>query len=161
MHKATAKDKLPTAATANLEVDRYIAAGKNLQERKWHSSNVTDSRIIKQAYAAIPDLCRVEGQHQRTSQGPTTAVGSPAPAETRRTAYGGHRGLGYVAVRLISRFPPDLLDTSGEGMVEDSCCRCEGQQQVLAEADHNAYTAGLLLASFRHYPNAQTMRLRQ
>jgi hypothetical protein len=34
MHKATAKDKLPTAATANLEVDRYIAAGKNLQEHK-------------------------------------------------------------------------------------------------------------------------------
>jgi hypothetical protein len=36
-------------------------------------------------------------------------------------------------------------------MVEDSCCRCEGQQQVLAEADHGASTARLLLKGFKYY----------
>jgi hypothetical protein len=35
------------------------------------------------------------------------------------------------------------LNASGKGMIEDSCCRCEGQQQVLAEADHTADLARL------------------
>lgn len=30
MHSAIAKDRLPTAATANLEVERYTVVGKNL-----------------------------------------------------------------------------------------------------------------------------------
>jgi hypothetical protein len=33
MHSAIANEKLPTVATASLEVDRYTAAGKNLCER--------------------------------------------------------------------------------------------------------------------------------
>lgn len=44
------------------------------------------------------------------------------------------------------------LDTCGEGMIEDSCCRCEGQQEVLAEADHGA-------ASERLFRFQQTPRL--
>ncbi len=30
MHSAIAKDRLPTAATASLDVDRYTVVGKNL-----------------------------------------------------------------------------------------------------------------------------------
>jgi hypothetical protein len=33
MHSAIANEKLPTVATASLEVDRHTAAGKNLCER--------------------------------------------------------------------------------------------------------------------------------
>jgi hypothetical protein len=40
MHRAVANDKLPTAATASFEVERYIVAGKKLQRSAKRVSRV-------------------------------------------------------------------------------------------------------------------------
>jgi hypothetical protein len=53
MASAIAKDRLPTAATASFEVDRYTAVGKNLHR-------VCDKLVVLSGMQGMPVCCLTE-----------------------------------------------------------------------------------------------------